>query len=83
MTVINQLPSGKLTINMDNHHFIAGTTQYTWAITTYMWKITIFEGKTPYFDWAMFNDYVSHYQRVYELCIYMYIYILHTHIHQH
>ena len=26
--------------------------------------ITMFNGKTFYFDWAIFNNYVSHYQRV-------------------
>ena len=31
---------------------------------TQLWEITIFNGKTHYFDWAMFNSYVSHYQRV-------------------
>ena len=30
------------------------------------WKITMLYGKTHYFDWAMFNSYVSHYQRVYD-----------------
>ena len=28
------------------------------------WKITILHGKIHYFDWAMFNSYVSHYQSV-------------------
>ena len=30
---------------------------------TQLWKISIFNGKTHY-KWAMFNSYVSHYQRV-------------------
>ena len=28
------------------------------------WKITMVNGKTHDFDWAIFNSYVSHYQRV-------------------
>ena len=31
------------------------------------WKITMFNGKTHYFDWAMFNSYVTKYQRVNKL----------------
>ena len=27
------------------------------------WKITIFNGKIHYFDWAIFNSYVTNYQR--------------------
>jgi hypothetical protein len=29
-----------------------------------MERSTIFHGKIHYFDWAIFNSYVSHYQRV-------------------
>ena len=29
------------------------------------WKITIFNGKIHYFDWAIFNSYVTNYQRIY------------------
>ena len=31
---------------------------------TILWEITIFNGKTHYFDWAIFNSYVNVYQRV-------------------
>ena len=29
-----------------------------------LWKITIFNGKIHYFDWVIFNSYVTNYQRV-------------------
>jgi len=29
-----------------------------------MERSTIFNGKTHYFDWAIFNSYVTNYQRV-------------------
>ena len=33
-------------------------------IYMYILKITIFNLKTQYFDWAIFNSYISHYQKV-------------------
>jgi hypothetical protein len=32
-----------------------------------IWKISMFNGYINYFDWAIFNRYVTNYQRVYPI----------------
>ena len=44
------------------HGYIMGTLVN--KHTKKRWDITMFNGKTHYFDWAIFNSYVTKYQRV-------------------
>ena len=45
---------------MENHHLSEGNSIISMGIDNYkLWKITMLNGKTHYFDWAIFNSYVK------------------------
>ena len=60
------VPSGKHTKNYGTSPFFYGKIHYSYGklLQNELERSTIFDGKIHYFDWVIFNSYVTNYQRV-------------------